>query len=216
MKNIKKTITQCLIATILLGQATTADTLIRAEDTEGKYIKAVELENKRYQFFECIESTNGQLECSPFFNENKSFSKQDIYDLSRQNRRNAMIAGAADVGIIALSLYLGMIGASYATASYYTAAGASLDGGVAAVGGFFFGVPTGAATASSVTIAASDLDPFMHRDISLAMKEVIGIADKGDLDDIEAEMNDYGTVVEIEDIDYDRLAHKLRAQLMDL
>ena len=127
-----------------------------------------------------------------------------------------MIAGAADVGIIALSLYLGMIGASYATASYYTAAGASLDGGVAAVGGFFFGVPTGAATASSVTIAASDLDPFMHRDISLAMKEVIGIADKGDLDDIEAEMNDYGTVVEIEDIDYDRLAHKLRAQLMDL
>ena len=54
LKNIKKTITQCLIATILLGQATTADTLIRAEDTEGKYIKAVELENNVINFLSVL------------------------------------------------------------------------------------------------------------------------------------------------------------------
>ena len=39
--------------------------------------------------------------------------------------------------------------------------------------------------ALGITISASELDPFMHRDISLALKEVIQLADEDELDDIE-------------------------------
>ena len=212
---LKDLIAKTLITTLFISNVTIADTLIQAEDTPGKYIKAVELENQRYKFFECIE-INQDLKCSDLFEKERTFSRNQIYQLSRQNRRNAIIAGVADVGVIALSLYLGVIGAAYGSAAYYTAAGASLDGGVAAVGGFIFGAPVGGATAASVTIAASDLDPFMHRDISLAMKEVIQMADEDELDDIEAQVKDYGTVVKIEDINYDRLVYKLKSQLEEI
>ena len=214
-ETIKKLMSKTLITTLLFSQVTIADTLIQAEDTQGKYIKAVELDDNRYRFLECTE-INQELDCTSLFNDQRTFSRSDIYKLSRRNRRNAIIAGVADVGILAISLYLGVVGAAYGSAAYYTAAGASLDGGVAAVGGFIFGAPTGGAAAAGVTIAASDLDPFMHRDISLAMKEVIQMADEDELDDIEAQVKDYGTVVQIEDISYDRLVHKLKSQLEDL
>jgi len=215
-ETIKNLVGKTLIATLLFGQVTIADTLIQAEDTQGKFIKAVELDNGRYRFFECSQHNQQDLDCTSLFSDKRTFSRANIYNLSRINRRNAIIAGVADVGIIALSLYLGVVGAAYGSAAYYTAAGASLDGGVAAVGGVVFGAPTGGAVASGITISARELDPFMHRDISLAMKEVIQMADEDELDDIEAQVKDYGTVVTIEDISYEHLVNKLKSQLQDL
>ncbi|WP_412474131.1 hypothetical protein [Halobacteriovorax sp. YZS-1-1] len=216
MKNLspklKKTI---LTGVLLLSQINYAATFIKAEETAFKYIKATEIVNDRYIFEEC-HGNREELKCRNLFSDYRTFARSDIKKMADMNGRHALYAAGADVAILAVSAYLGLIIGAKATAAYYIGTGVSLDGGVAAAGGFFFGAPTGTAAASAMAAGLDELDPFVHRDMSIALEQVIGVADEDDLDDVEAQRRKEGMIVEIEDINFDQLKNKIKGQLEDL
>lgn len=204
-----------LTGVLLLSQLNQASTLIKAEETPYKYIKATEITNNRYIFEECHGNEQG-LSCRNLFSDYRTFSSSDIKKLADMNGRHALYAAGADVAILAFSVYLGLIAGAKATAAYYIGTGASLDGGVAAVGGFLFGAPSGTALGTTLAAGLDELDPFVHRDMSIALEEVIGVADPDDLDDVNAQRRRDGMTVEIEDINFNQLKDKIVSQLQDL
>jgi hypothetical protein len=211
MKNI-------IIALSLFATQIFATTYIQAENTKGKYIRANEVQSGEYSFEECVEpkKKGGELKCSKLFKDGRTFRRYQLREVVERNERNMYKAAAADVVIVAASLYFGWILAAKASAAYYVAAGYSLDGGVAAAGGAIVGTPAGSAFAATVTVAVDELDPFVHRDMSIAIEDVMDEASKGDLEDVEAEKYRDGKLVVIEDIDYSQLKKKMIAQLEDV
>lgn len=216
MKNLapklKKTI---LTGVLLLSQINQAATFIQGEETPYKYIKATEIVNDRYLFEECYGNSR-DLKCRNLFSDYRTFARSDIKKMADMNGRQAIYAAGADVAILAVSAYLGLIIGAKATAAYYIGTGVSLDGGVAAVGGFLYGAPSGTAVGTTLAAGLDELDPFVHRDMSIALEQVIGVADSDDLDDVEARQIDEGMIVEIEDINFDQLKDKIIGQLEDL
>ncbi|MDD0853080.1 hypothetical protein HBN50_08230 [Halobacteriovorax sp. GB3] len=205
-----------VIYSLLMCSLVDARTLIKAEETKYRYIVTQRLENGLYEFSECAGEYLEELSCSRLPGINRAYSAREIKSLADMNERQAYYAAGADVAIVAASLYFGMILAAKATAAYYVAAGASLDGGVAAIGGVLGGTSSGGAVSSVVTISVDALDPFVHRDVSIALEEVIGIASDSNLEDVEAKEYGEDVIVEIEDINYDQLKNKIISQLEDL
>lgn len=205
-----------LIIASLLATHLFATTYIQAEESEGKYIRAREVQTGEYLFEECFEQKNNQIACKGLFSDDRTFRRFQLKEIVEENERNAVYAGVADVAIIAASLYFGWILAAKASAAYYVAAGYSLDGGVAAAGGALVGTPAGTAFASAVTISIDNLNPFVHRDLSIAVEQVMDIADEDDLEDVESKKHRDGTLVVIEDLNYDQLKKKMIAQLSGL
>lgn len=207
-----------IIALSLFATQIFATTYIQAENTAGKYIRANEVQTGEYSFEECVEpkKKSDALKCSPLFADKRTFRRYQLREVVEKNERNMYAAAAADVAIVAASLFVGWILAAKASAAYYVAAGYSLDGGVAAAGGAIVGTPAGSAFAATVTVAVDELDPFVHRDMSIALEQAMDEASRGDLDDVEAEKYRDGTLVVIEDIDYKQLKKKIIAQLEDV
>lgn len=216
MKNLTPKLKKILFTgVLLLAQLNHASTFIQAEETPYKYIKATEIVNDRYLFEECVGNSR-ELKCRNLFSDYRTFARSDIKKMADMNGRHALYAAGANVAILAVSAYLGLIIGAKATAAYYIGTGVSLDGGVAAVGGFLFGAPSGTALGTTLAAGLDELDPFVHRDMSIALEQVIGVADKGDLDDVEARQIDEGMIVEIEDINFEQLKDKIKSQLEDL
>lgn len=216
MKTVIKKIRFILIlGSLIQGSVVDAHTIIRAEDTPRKYIKAEEIEKNQFRFSECsgdIES----LQCEELEGITRTYSRKEIKKLADMNERYAYYAAGADVVIGVASLYFGLIIGAKATAAYYAGAGISLDGGVAAVGGTLYGVPSGAAVGTGITVALDALDPFVHRDMSIAYEEIIGVASDSNLEDVEAVEVEGNIMLEIEDIEFEQLKSKIIDQLQEL
>lgn len=198
MKKILSVLVSCLIF------ANAHAVIIKAEDTSNQFIRATE-QADGYVFTQCKVVQDNE-ECSPLFNGVK-FSRSELNDLSDQNARYALYAavgdGAAIVGGFVVGLYAGLAFLSY-------------NGAALAAGAFLYGGVPGAATGIAADFAFDDLDPFVHRDTSIAYDAIIGVADSGDLEDVDSfEINDELVVV-IEDINFDQLKDKVQGQLADL
>lgn len=204
-----------VIVTIYLNQVF-AVTYIQGEETKHKFIKAEEVRSGEYSFYECEVQKSSKLNCYPLFKDDRTFRRYQLRELVEENERNTVYAGVADVGIIAASLFFGWILAAKASAAYYVAAGASLDGGVAAAGGAVFGTPAGVAVSGTLTTAVDALDPFVHRDVSIALEDVMDEASEDDLEDVEARQYRDGRLVIVEDVNFMQLKNKIVSQLSSL
>lgn len=204
-----------ILSSLLISNLAVSRTLITAEETAYKYIRAIEVSNGQYQFTECYGELEG-MKCSEIEGLKRTYSTREIKKLANMNTRHAYYATGSGVALVAASLYFGLILGAKASAAYYVGAGASLDGGVAAAGGAVFGLPAGAATGGAITSAVDELDPFVHRDMSIAYEVVIDIADESNLEDVEAIVGDDYVIVEIEDINFNQLKNKIISQLKDL
>lgn len=198
MKKLLSIIVSCLI----MAQAQAV--VIQAEESPGQFIRATETV-AGYTFEQCQVIQDSE-KCYPIFN-GTTFSRSELDDLSDRNARYAIYAvagdGAAIVGGFVVGLYAGLAFLSY-------------NGAALAAGAFLYGgVPAGTAGAAS-TIAFDNLDPFVHRDTSIAYDAIIGTADEDDLEDVDSYVLDNELAVVIEDINFRQLEKKIKGQLADI
>lgn len=211
---MKKILLNTLFSLLLTFEAN-AVTYIQAQETMNRFLKVKEVASGEYSFEVC-EQKNKKLICKPLLEDQKTFRRFQIRELVEMNERHMAYAATADVAIVAASLFFGWILAAKATAAYYIGAGVSLDGGVAAVGGALYGTPSGIAASSTIIIALDELDPFVHRDLSIALEHSLDEADPDDLEDVEARKYEDGVLVVIEDISFNQLVDKIKSQLRSL
>lgn len=196
-----------LIFLNLSGNELFAVTYIKAEDTNARYIKVSETDNRDYFFEEC-----SSLTCTPLFDELQTFTAREIDSLIHRNRRQIAYAAAGDVVLIAASIAIGWIVAAKAGVYVYAAKGFSLEG-VGAASAAIYGTPSGGAVAGTTVTLIDNLDPFIHRDVSIAFKNILNIASEKDLRAVDSEDYEDGTLVVIEDLNYAQLKEKIVSQL---
>lgn len=178
--------------------------VIQAEESPGQFIRSTETA-AGYKFSQC-QVIQDREKCYPIFN-GTTFSRAELNDLSDRNARYSIYAvagdGAAIVGGFVVGLYAGLAFLSY-------------NGAALAAGAFLYGgVPGGTAGVAS-TFAFDDLDPFVHRDTSIAYDAIIGTADEDDLEDVDSYVLNNEIAVVIEDISFEQLEDKLKGQLADI
>ncbi len=188
-------------------------TIIVGEDEKDRFLKINQI-GENYYFLECQGSYENP-QCDSMFDIPMVFSKWDIKELVSEKYEDAVLAGVADVGVVVGAAIGGLLLGAQATVVWAVGAGASLDGGVAAVGGFMvsMGTTTGAGVA---TIAIDALDPFVHRDAAIAAKAIIDDADEGDLDDVDGRVINGEKVVFIEDVKYSQVRETFHSMLKEI
>jgi len=190
-------------------------TIIVGEEEKTKFLK-VDQVGENYQFSECMGSYSNPV-CEPLFDGNITFTRWDIKEMAEEKYEDALLAGAADVGIIIGAAIGGLLLGAKATVLWATTSttAISLDGGVAAAGGFLVSVGT-TTTAGIAEVAFDALDPFVHRDAAIAASAIVDDADEGDLDDVDAEVVNGEKVVFIEDVKYSQVRDTFKGMLEDI
>lgn len=208
MKNI-------FIVFILLFSQLTQAVVIKGEDSSDHFIVTEEL-NGKYTFLECYGSLDNYVEqrCSSVFATPQFFSKEEIESMAFKKGLHALGAAGADIGIAVASVFFAVAAAKVEIA-WAISAGYSLEGGVGAVS-FIIGGAASTTTATTSMIVVDALDPFVHRDLGLALDSVIGEADYGDLDDLDAYMSKTGQVVQVEDVLTSQIVESFRDMMIDI
>jgi len=180
--------------------------IIKAEETEGRFLKINETDNG-YQVKTC-ELMLDTLKCDPLFGENVYFSRADLDGVSSQNYRNSLYAVAGDVGAVVAGFvvwtYVGLGVGMYLLA---------YDGAALACGAFLTGTVPGVITGAAAGAAFDALDPFVHRDLGIAFDAAIETADESDLEDVDSHYVQDELAIVIEDINYTQLEDKFIGQL---
>jgi len=178
--------------------------IIQAEESPGKFIRAKEVISG-YTFETCKVLGNSE-QCSPMYN-GTVFQRSELNDLSDRNARYALYAVAGDTAAVVGGFFAGMYAGLFVLA---------YDGAALAAASFLYGGTTGLAAGTTATFALDDLDPFVHRDTSIAYDAIIGVADEGDLEDVDSFTLNGELALIVEDLNFRQLENKLRGQLADI
>ncbi len=181
--------------------------LIQAEDSPMHFIKIENLKfSTKYKVETCKYSKMlDKLNCEPMFEKNQYITRTDLKKLANQNLRNAGLALVADFAVPAVLAYIGGMAGLGLGVILYGSEGAA----VAAIG--FLGGVSGLSLGAGLNFYLAELDPFMHRDISIAYEAAGDMTNN--LDDVDAYELNNNTVVVIEDISFEKLTKKLQSQI---
>lgn len=178
--------------------------MILGEETPGKFLRATEvLDGYKFETCRIVEDT---ADCKPIFN-GTTFTRSELDDLSDRNARYALYAAGGDVVAVVGGFFAGL---------YVGVTVLAYDGAALAAASFLYGGTTGTALGTTATIALDNLDPFVHRDTSIAYEAIIGTADEGDLEDVDAFNVEGDLALVIEDITFTQLEDKFKSQLADI
>ncbi|EQC44792.1 hypothetical protein [Bacteriovorax sp. Seq25_V] len=201
-----KRITNFITLLALLISFNSNALIIKAEETEGKFLKVDETE-RGYQVKTC-DLMMDSMKCEPLFGEDVYFSRADLDSVSSQNYRNSLYAVVGDVGAVVAGFVIGSyvgLGVGMYILAY--------DGAALACGAFLTGTVPGVITGAAAGAAFDALDPFIHRDLGIAFDAAIETADESDLDDVDSHYVQDELAIVIEDINYNQLEDKFIGQL---
>lgn len=183
--------------------------IIQGEESYEHFLQ-VKAEGDRYAFYDCAGPFDNFV-CKNFYSDEATFSKTDIEKMAKKKKTHMYLAVGADIALLIAAIRAPVLGAKLEQA-WAVSAGYNLEGGVGVVSFVGTGLFVSPAIVSTGAIFDA-LDPFVHRDLSLSLDAIIGNADFGDLDDIEAQDLSFDRLVTIEDVTTDQVKESFMKML---
>lgn len=167
---------------------------IKGEESSDTFIQAIQKEDT-YYFLECRGSYTN-YSCRPVNDKVYYLTRDEVESMASSKRVDVGLATVANLsGFYGLIKYSMIFGAK-ASIKYY----AGYTARDAAIGGVGIGLVAGTGLATTLSVFVDALDPFVHRDLALALDASTNNITRSDLEDIEAEGVDGITVVEVESL----------------
>ena len=187
--------------------------LVKAEFTHDRFIKIEQISQSHKYKIETCEYME-IMKCYPLFENDTFITQQALNELSSKNYLYSGLALASDIAIPALLIYFGSISA-LGVVVHLSRTGALITGHGAANAGYAaaFGTAPTTILSAGLVYNLDELDPFMHRDMSLAYNAATEMVNQDDLDDLDAYQLNKDTVVIIEGIDFKKLTSKIKSQI---
>ena len=185
--------------------------IIQGEESYDHFLQVkANASGDQYSFYECTGPFDNFV-CTNFYSDEATFSKAEIEKMAKKKKTHMYLAVGADIAILIAAIRAPILGAKLEQA-WAVNAGYNLEGGVGVVSFIGTGLFVSPAIVSTGAIFDA-LDPFVHRDLSLSLDAIVGNADFGDLDDIEARDLSFDRLVTIEDVTTDQVKESFMKML---